>query len=286
MRAIRTSLLALLVACGGGRSKDIDALIIIPDAAPDAPPDAFEPVFDFTCMGNAEPTTAAANVTVSGFASEVVVSGMQPTIQAAHSAAISICNASSVACDGQDVLDTQTTPANGCPAMGCPFTSDAVATGGTPLDVYVKVSKSTNWTSYIYPAAPITANVMNVPAAMFSQTIIGFLGILNIPQDPGNGIILVALTDCTNAPITDTENIVVEAKQGGQAVGSAPYDASTFSPQLAGTFAIFNVPAGPDADDPALATEISATYKGQALRARVVNVYRDSTTGTQLRPGF
>ena len=290
MRAIRTCVFAMLFAAcgGGGESKKPDALIIIPDAAPDAPPDAFEPVFDFTCMGNAEPTTAAANVTVSGFASEVVVSGMQPTIQAAHSAAISICNASSTTCTGQDELDTLTTPDSGCPQMGCPFTSDPLATGGTPLDLYVRVSKSTNWTSYIYPASPVTANAANVPAAMFSQGVITGLALAGIvTQDETKGILLVALTDCANAPITDTENITLSVKQNGMDVQDTDLlDLGMYAPELAGSFAVFNVPAGPSDMDPAVATEVGATYKGTAMRAHVVNVYRNSTTATQLRPGF
>lgn len=288
MRAIRTCLFAMLfAACGGGGEKKPDALIIIPDAAPDAPPDAFEPVFDFSCMGNAAPTTAAANVTLSGFAAEVVLSGMQPTIQAAHGAKVDFCDASSTECAGQDQLDTVTTPASGCPQMGCPFTSDSLATGGTPLDIYVRVSKNNNLTSYIFPASPVTANVANVPAAMFSQALISLLPAAGITQDPTKGILLVALTDCANAPISDTANITLSIKQNGMDVqGTMSIDAGMFSPQLAGTFVVFNVPAGPDAMNPSAATEVGATYKGMAMRAHSVNVYRNSTTGTQLRPGY
>ena len=264
-------------------------VMIIPDAPPDAPPDAAEPTFDFSCMGNTQ-GAAAANVTLSGFAAEIVISGGgQPDIQPSHSATIDVCKASSITCTNTDQLDTQTTPMMGCPATGCPFTSDMLATGGTALDVYAKASKTGLRTTYIYPAAPVIANVPNVPAAMFSPAVIAFLdGIGIIMQTDGNAIMLVAITDCANMPISDTANTTIVLKQDGAVVaGTTQLDLSQAAPALAGTYAIFNVPAGPAAgNDPSKVTEVSGTYKTKALRAHEVRVFRDATTATQLRPGF
>lgn len=288
MRAIRLALFAALVAaCGGSDGKkDIDAMIIIPDAPPDASPDAFEPTFDLSCVGNAQPA-AAANVTLSGAALEVVINGVQPDLQPAHNATIDICPAASITCGMNDRLDQQTTPAMGCPATGCAFTSASLATGGSPLDVYAKVSKTGNKTTYIYPSAPVVANVMNVPGVMFTPGVFLALGALGINQDMAKGVMLVAVTDCANMPITDTVNLALAIKQNGAAVqGTTVLDASMLDPSLAGTFAIFNVPAGPDVDNPSAVTEVGGTYKTTALRAHNVRVFRDSTTATQLRPGF
>lgn len=286
MRAIRTCIFASLVAaCGGGSGDKVDALIIIPDAPPDAAPDAFELVFDFSCMGNSQPA-AMANVTLGGAAGEVVANGATPALQASHSAKIDLCDGTSTTCTGNDELDTVTTPASGCPQMGCPFTFDMQATGGSPLDLYVKATKAGNRTSYIYPHAPVTADVANIPAFMFSNTLVAGLALIGINQEAGKGIVLVALTDCTNAPITDTANIVLSIKQNGQAVqGTTELDVSQFAAQLAGTYAIFNVPAG-TTQTPNAVTEIGATWKGKPLRAHNVTVFADATTATQLRPGF
>jgi hypothetical protein len=97
---------------------------------------------------------------------------------------------------------------------------------------------------------------------------------------------LLAVTDCASAPITDSANLTVVVKQGGLVVqGTTVIDASTLDPMLAGTFAVFNVPAG-TAQQGSLVTEVSGMYKTKALRAHDVRVFRNATTGTQLRPGF
>ena len=262
-------------------------VMIIPDAPPDAPPDAAEPVFDFSCMGNTQ-GAAAANVTLSGFAAEIVIAGTMPDIQPAHGAVVDVCKATSIACTNTDQLDTMTMPDMGCPATGCPFTSDMLATGGAALDVYAKVSKAGDRTTFIYPAAPVVANVTNIPGAMFTPGIIAALGLVGITQTAGNAIMLVAVTDCANMPISDTANLSIVLKQDGAVVaGTTQFDLSQADPALAGTYAIFNVPAGPAAgNDPSKVTEVSGTYKTKALRAHSVRTFRDATTATQLRPGF
>jgi hypothetical protein len=288
MRAIRTCLLASLVAaCGGGSSKDVDAMVMVmPDAPPDAPPDAFEPVFDFSCMGNAQ-GAVAANVQLSGFAAEIVLNGTTPSIAAAHDAKVDVCKATSDTCLTTDQLDTKTMPNMGCPAMGCPYQSSMLATGGTALDIYVKATKGSDRPTYVFPASPVVANVANIPAVMFTPGVLAGLQLIGINQDANKGMMLVAVTDCTSAPITDTANLTLTIKQGGQAVvGTTVFDASDLDPTLAGTFAIFNVPGGPSTQAPSAVTEVGGMYKTKALRTHDVKVFRGGTTGTQLRPGF
>jgi hypothetical protein len=289
MRAIRTVLLALVAACGGGSSKDIDAMVmVIPDAAPDAPPDAFEPIYDFSCMGNAQ-GAVSANVQLSGFVLEVVLNGITPDIAPAHDAVVDACKAASDTCVTQDLLDSQTMPANGCPATGCTYTSSMLATGGTALDIYLKVSKGTNRQTFVYPASPVTKNVPNIPAVMLTQQVIQALRAAQIvDQDPVKAILIVRATDCMDAPISDAANpLSFSIKQDGQAVqGTTELNAGDIDPMLAGTFIVFNVPVG-GGDDPVPAlTEVSAMYKGKALRAHEVKAFPSGTTATQLRPGF
>jgi hypothetical protein len=281
MRAIRialfASLAATLAACGGGSEKEPDAMVIPLDAAPDAPPDAPAETANLTCVGNTQPA-APANVTLSGFAAEVVLgAGGAPDVIPAHGATVQICKASSTTCMNTDQLFTVITPASGCPASGCAWNSGALATGGTPLDVYGKVSKGSNLPTFIYPAAPLTAGFMNAPGIMLTAALIQLLPAAGITQDPAKGILLLAATDCANLPLSS--NVTQTVKQGGVAVaGTDDIDLGTFDPSLAGTHAIFNVPAG--------VTEVSGMYKTTALRAHEVRVVASSTTATQLRPGF
>ena len=286
MRAIRTCLLAMLAACGGGGSKEIDAMIIIPDAAPDAPPDAFEPVFDFTCMGNTAPTTAPANITLAGTATEVVIQGLQPAIAPSHAATVDTCRTSGgVICAPGGApparMDTQTTAANGCPNTGCPWATGNLPTGGVPLDAFIKVSKpGTNRTTMLFPPSPFNMSLTGVPALTFTTQAFDVIKqVGGIQQSDANGNLALAIVDCANMPITDTANVTITVKQGGNAVaGTTQIDASQFAAQLAGTFLIFNVPPG--------TTEVGATYKTRTLRAHNVLTAAQTTTATAIRPGF
>lgn len=280
-RAIATiSLLASILAsaaCGGGSDAKPDApVIIIPDAAIDAPPDAFEPQFDLSCRNNAAPTTADTNIVISGAALEVVIAGTMPSVAPSHNATIDTCKNN---CAGGDKLDTKTTAASGCPSTGCPFTTGSLATNSQPFDIYLKVTKTNNRPTLLYPPAPLTTGFANVPAITFTNSAISALALAGINQEAGKGNLVLAIADCMNMPITNTNDIVLQIKQGGVAVaGTTEINASMFSPMLAGSYLVFNVPPG--------VTSIGATYKGMALRAHDVNVVAATTTATAVRPGY
>jgi hypothetical protein len=272
-------------------------VMVIPDAAPDAPPDAFEPIFDFSCMGNAQ-GNVSTNVQLSGFVGEVVVNGMAPGLAPAFDATVEVCKAASDACTDMDQLDTKTMPtmAMGCPATGCVYTSGNLTTGGEALDIYVKSTKGTDRPTYVYPSSPVISNVSNIPAVMFTPEVIAALQLFNINQSPTKAMMLIRVTDCMDASITDTPNVTITLEQNNQPVqGTTLIDVGevlgAFDPMLAatfaGTFMIINVPVGGTAQDPApTITEVSAMYKTKALRAHEVKVFPGGTTGTQLRPGF
>ncbi|MDQ3366231.1 MAG: hypothetical protein M3680_12460 [Myxococcota bacterium] len=272
------SLSLVTAACGGGDDKPVDAMIIIPiDAAPDAPPDAFEQTFDLSCVGNSGPTTAPANIMLGGSVSEVAIAGLQPTIQPSHAATVDACVD---ACMDADRLDTKTTAASGCPATGCAYASGPVPTGGVPFAGYLRATKTGNRPTYVYAPTPLNADQLTIPILTFTDAAFGAItGFAMVTQDPTKGNMLIAVVDCMNNPISDTANIVLSIKQGGVAVaGTTELNLSSFGAQLAGTYAVFNVPAG--------ATEIGATYKGTALRAHVVGSVAGATTLTGIRPGF
>lgn len=275
LRACALVALSALAACGSDGKSNIDAMIILEDAAIDAPPDAAipdAPSYDFSCMNDPAPATADADVTIGGSVQEVILNGITPEVQPAQDATVDACTGD---CVGPNLLDTQgPTGATGT------FTSAAIPTGGAPLDGYIRATKTGNRTTYVYPPAPLTTSFPNAPVLMFNATafttIVQFLG---VTQEMDNGTLGVAFTDCSNLPIGDTANLVLSVKQGGVDVtGTEVFDASQLDPSAGGTFLIFNVPPG--------VTEVGATYNGMALRAHEVGVVATSTTTTIVRPGY
>jgi len=274
MRQLRAVLFVTLplAACGGNGSGNPDATIIVPDAAPDAfvvipdaPPDA--PNYDFSCETTPVPTTAAATVTISGTAQGLGFNGQAVSITPLNGATIDFCKGN---CTGNNKLDTKTSAADGT------FTSASLSTGGTPLDGYVRTTMSGYRTTNVYPPNPITANVTGVPAIAYSTGLLALLQNFGVTQDAAKGDLGLIVTDCANTPIGGA---ALTVKQGGVDVaGTTVIDASMFSAMGAGTFMVFNVPAG--------ATEVGATYMGHTLRAHAVLAVAGQTTATQITPGF
>jgi hypothetical protein len=217
-------------------------------------------------MGNAAPTTATPTIVISGTATGLDLNGMNPSLTPLDGATIDACTGN---CVGPNKLDTQTTDANGS------FTTSALATGGVPLDGFIKVSKATYRTSNIFPSAPLVADTAGTPALVFNDQVITALPLLGVSQSPTNGNVGLLVTDCANTPIMGA-NVTVQ-QNGADAHGSI-VDASMFGQQGAGTYLVFDVPPG--------ATEVGATYMGMTLRTHTVSVVMGETTGTQIRPGF
>jgi hypothetical protein len=245
---------ALLVACDSDGKKNVDAMIIVPDSPPDSPS-----------------IDAPPDGPIGGTVQEVVVVNNQPSIQPAQNAVVDICRGN---CIGMMNLDTQgPTPASG------DFMSMALNTGGMPFNVYVQATKAGNRTSLVFPPSPLTTSVTGIPVLTFTNSAFNLLALLGIMQDPMKGNVVLAVTDCSSMPIGDTGNLMVTVKQGGSDVmGTDVLDAGTLDPALAGTFFIFNVPAG--------TTELGAVYNGMTLRAHDVRVAAATTTATLVRPGF
>ncbi len=272
---LSVSLLSL-AACGddGGSAKPdaptihLDAAI---DAAPDTPPLPDAPSYDLTCLNNTAPTTAAANVTISGTTQEISVSGTMPTITGVSGAAVKSCTGN---CQGPNNLGMSTSGAAGA------FSAGPLPTGGTPLDGYIDVTRTADRRTLVYPPSPLTMDQAGVPVLMFNNNAFNALntfGILSPAQnDTANGLVGIIVTDCKNVAIT--EGVVVTVKQNNTAVGNAPLDLGGLAAQGAGTWLVANVPAGD--------STVSATYNGMAFRAHVVNVIAGTTVTTGVRPGF
>ncbi len=283
MGKLSACLVLALAACGSSNSKKPpDAQIVVPDAPPDAKVfldaaiDA-PPVFNLACLGNTTYPTAAANITVSGTANEVTVSGAQPMFTPMSGATVDVCQGN---CSGNGAgnanLKSTTTDSAGA------FSDGPFPTGGTHIAVYLRLTAAppnTNGDKVVleYPGEDLTADFSGVPMFTLSTSALGLLQIGGCTQDPTKGLVAVAVTDCSNTPISDSANVVLSIKQGSTAVGDAPINIGQFVTQAKGTYLICNVPAG--------TTTVGATYKGMTFMAHDVNSVADEITATQVRPG-
>jgi hypothetical protein len=266
--------LASFAACGGGDSKP-DALIIVPDAPPDAkpidaPPDALQ--YDFSCAGGTLPTTAPATITAAGAALSISQNGADPVPMAA----IQIFKRGTTAA----VVNT-TSDAAGA------WMSGNITTGGVPFDGFIHSSKATFRSTYVFPPQALAASVPTVPVLMTTSMLFNLISgaVANPPQnDTANGALLIAVTDCANTPVVDATVVV---KQGGNTVGQV-FDLTAVSPMAAGTYFVFNVPDGP--------TQVSATRMGMTFLEHTVIAFKKTTavgstdlegatTSTIVRPG-
>lgn len=242
----------------------------MPDAPPDAKVfmDAPAPNFDVTsCASNPAPTMATAQVTLSGTAQ--LFNGATPT--PIDAALVEACQAGTT-CGGSDRLDNDTTDAAGA------FTLGPINTSSMPLDAYLRMSKTGVRTMHVFPPQPVQADLTNIPVITFGSTILALA--CGSQNDATNGIVVVNYLDCTNTPISDSANLVVEIKQGGTPVtGTTIVDVGAQLPQAAGTYLICNVLANNS-------TSVGATYKGMALRANTIRVVAGTSSSTLVRPGY
>lgn len=261
-----------VAACGGNDAKPDAQIVIMADAAIDvpaidAPPDA--PSYDFSCSTLPAPTTATANVVLSGGGQEVVINGGTPSIQAAVGVTVKVCKGD---CTAANLLDTKTTAAGGT------YTTASLATGGVPLDAYLDGTKTGNHRTLVFPPSPVIADTPNVPVLMFSNAAFGLIGqVAGTQPIATKGSFALAIVDCANTPVVVP--LTLSIKQGGTAVaGSTTFDLGALAAQAAGTYLVLNVPPGD--------TEVNATVNGQTFRAHVIKSIADATTETIIRPGF
>jgi hypothetical protein len=222
------------------------------------------------------PTTAADPVTISGNAEEITTGGINALVGASI-ASFKTGNATA--------LDTVTSGAAGA------FTSGNLVTGGVPLDGYVAATvpgvsgaPSAYRGSFIYPPSPLAKSLAGTPVLMLKQTtftqLSGFAGFTQ--DDTGNGALILQVVDCANTPVNGA---TITAMQGTTDVSGMAFDLGQLSAMAAGTFFVFNVPAG--------ATDVGATYMGHTFRTHSIMSYKKdantlpngSLTLTIIKPG-
>lgn len=280
LRALLASAIFVLVACGddgGSSNPTADAGFDAPTPSPDAKVwmDAPPLQGDFSCMGNSEPTTATAEVTLSGTVTNVTSAGAIPQFDTLDGAELEACDAAAANCAGPSSLGTDTS------AGGGTFSIGPITTGGAPLDVYLAVTAPVSRDVFVYPAQPLVADQAAIPVLTFDPAVIPLLGLLPggcTQDDDGNGMLGVLVTDCANDPITDPVTVTV-SQNGSPVTTISVVDVSALSAMAAGTYLVCNVPENAE-------TTVGATYNGVDLRAHDVRVVAGTTTMTQVRPGF
>jgi hypothetical protein len=253
MRSMGKLTLTLIVvgtaACGSDNNNPIDAHIVPPiDAKPIDAPKVFNdapPVnYNFACFGLPAPTTATATVTVSGTVETIV--GQTPTpVEGATVQAFKAGNAT--------VLDTETSAADGT------FTTAALTTNGVPLDGYLRASKAASRTTYLYPPNKLAANLVGAPLPLLSDTTFAALsGFLGAQDDVNDGVLLLAITDCSLAPITGA---TATAMQGATSIAL-----TDLSMLQAGLYVALNVPDGD--------VTVGGSYSSMTFPTHVAHVYK------------
>lgn len=276
MRTLALALLGL-TACGSD-SKDtpidgppIKLLDAPPDAAPDAfippPPDA-PPVYDFSCFGKTQPTTAPANITFSGTTNELAIAGTSPSITPVNGATVEFHKASD-----DSSLATSVTSATVAGADG--VFSQSIATGAKPVDGYLYVTRTNDIPSFLFPAQPAAADFTDVPVQLIAASAWTTLGSFT-GQTDANGLILLQILDCSGTSVSGVDMADVHVQQNSVEVGSKQ-DLSSLSSFGAGLWFVSNVPPG--------ATTISATVQGHAFPVHTVKSAAKTVTLTQTVPG-
>ena len=212
----------------------------------------------FECLGKPLPTTAPNPIHVGG---QTKANAVSPTaLQTAAVAAFKTGDTTTLASATSD---------------GGGFYTLTIATGGLPVDGYVRVSKTGYITTYGYPAVPLSADATENILVITTTELNLFAGLVGVSPTPGDGFIAVVVTDCAGNPLTGATISSSPAGSVYYNAGGAPSSTATATAPD-GVAYIFNVAAGN--------VTILGTAKGHALRQHVVNARADAVTLTAIQP--
>lgn len=218
------------------------------------------PTGDFACLGDPLPTTAPDPITVSGLvrANFLTPAGLPDAQVVAFTAAAAELGLDSTDAGGQYSL--------------------SVATGGTPLNGYIRVTKvgATPYVpTYAYPAVPLAANAVQNMLVPTTGEIDLLEFTTGVTQQGGNGFIGIVVVDCAGDPIQGATVSTSPAGTYRYNVGTTPSPNAT-STAADGVAYVFNVTAGD--------VIVNAIGGGHPLRAHTVNARADAVTLTEVAP--
>ena len=216
------------------------------------------PAAGFECLSATLPTTAPANINVTG---QIKANALAPNALAGAEVLAKRTENDTIAADTSD------TPG---------FYSLAIATGGTPVNGFLRVRHSGYMDAYGYPSRPLAADLTNNNVLMITTNEFAFLGTAaGVTQTTGNGFMGVVVKDCSGTTLAGATVTTNPA-------GTVRYNASGAPSQTATTTAsdgvayVFNLPVGN--------VTVMATVSGHTLRQHVVNVRADVITVTEIQP--
>lgn len=217
------------------------------------------PQAGFECLGQALPTTAPASIDLSGQVKKNVLTPVP------NPGAIVTAFRTS---DTTTALATATSDTPGRYSM-------SLATGGTPIDGYIRVTDSSHIATYAYPPVPMAAsdsqNVQMVSASEFGA----LAASAGVTPQAGKGFIGIVVTDCTGAPIAGATVSSTPAGTVRYNAGGVPSSAAGAT-SADGVAYIANVTAGN--------VRVQANGGGHTLRAHTVTARGDVITLTEIRP--
>jgi hypothetical protein len=271
--------IATLAACGSDPKQPDAGIILVDSPNPDAKVwnDAPPKNYDFTCFGQPGPTTAPANIMVSGATQEFSMSGSTAVVGAALGVYEKTNEATALANDISDSAGA--------------FDLTNIPTGGTPIDGYIKAvgptpgNVATHRTTFMYPPNPVDGNLADVPVIMFSNAFFDNIKtMLGGQNDETDGVLLFAVTDCSNSMQTLVSEATVTVEQNGTSEG-VMIGLGIVDPNLAGTYLVTQVPEG--------VTDIKASYNGMNFPTKTVKAWAKpmgagqpgTVTFTIVRPG-
>ncbi len=260
-------------ACGSDAAKSPDAAKAI-DAKPiDAKvfldgAGSGSASYNFGCLNVPAPATAADPVTLAGTTD--TFNGSTPTT-------LAMVTVDTYKTGTVQAVDTKTSDANGA------FATGAIATAAVPFDGYIRGSKATYRTTYVYPPNKVVANLAGVPVPMISNALLTMYQPLLQQNDTANGMLFISVADCSLMPIAGT---TLSVKQNGAEVGTKRELSSLGITGGDGVFIVANVPDGN--------TTISATYNAMTFPSHVVVAHKKpadvnaeaTVTVSAVVPGF
>ena len=246
----------LFLGCGDSSQDQVDAQI---DAAGvDTPPIGA----NIGCLGQPLPGSAPDTVTFSGNTFTLGLGGSTPVTTASVA----------VHATADDAVLAGPTPTDMTGTFAIP-----VATGGRPLDAYVRVTESTFLATKLVPATATFADVTDIPGLLLNDQALNLLQLFGAVHTPGNGVITVRVLDCDGVPIegatvttTPSADRIVYRDANGLPSRTA---AATAADGLA---LLFDLSPG----DYVVDAEIAAT----SLREHSVSVAGDEVVATDVVP--
>lgn len=220
--------------------------------------DSSGPGAGFECLGQALPTTAPAIINFTGRVLQNFLS--QSALSGAAVFAFKTGDTNPLAADTTETLGSY---------------SFSFATGGAPVDGYIRATHSSHMTTYAYPAQPIARDTSQT-VFMPTPTEFNFLAqAAGVTPVAGDGFIGVVVRNCAGTPVAGATVSSTPAGTVRYNAGGAPSSSATITADD-GVAYIANVAAGN--------VTVQATASGRALRQHVIDARADVITLTEVRP--